>query len=127
MEYKIKEKPKSEKELTISLTVAEIEKELARAAQELSTEIKFDGFRSGKAPIEIVQERVGANLLWERASQFALQQAILNISQKEGFEIIPPIKTDIVRIENSQPLTCSFVVVFWPKIILPNYQEKVKK
>ncbi len=126
MEYKIKEKPKSEKEIEVSLTVAEIEKELVDVGQELSTEMKFDGFRSGKVPLEIIQEKVGPNFLWERAAQLALQRAVLTISQKEGIDIIPPIKTDIVKIESGQPLTCNVSVVFLPQIILSDYREKVK-
>ncbi len=51
-----------ERRLTLSLPTAEIETEAAKRLQRLSKTVKVDGFRPGKAPMNMIRMRYGAEV-----------------------------------------------------------------
>ncbi|KKW05615.1 MAG: Trigger factor, partial [Candidatus Moranbacteria bacterium GW2011_GWE1_49_15] len=69
----IKKLPKSEVEMKITVGWDEWKKYIDEAVAEISKEMKIPGFRSGKAPRDIVEKKVGSNMILEEAAQKAIQ------------------------------------------------------
>lgn len=67
MEIKVKDLPKSELELTFTLTPEDMEADLQRAAAALSEQRPIEGYRPGKAPYDIVKSRLGEMAIYEAA------------------------------------------------------------
>lgn len=102
MQYHLSRLPKSEVEITVTLPFSEFEPYLSRAAALISEEVEIEGFRKGKAPYDIVKNRVGEHAIYERAAELAVR--------KTYPAIIAELKT-----ENRKPKT-SFIPIGRPQV-----------
>ncbi len=127
MEYEIKDKAKSQKEIEVIISPDEMEKYLEKAAKKLSSETEIKGFRPGKAPINIVKEVIGEERVWHEASNEAINGSYPEIVRKEKIDVISSPEIEIVKIEVNQPLIYKASVAVLPEIKLPDYKEKAKK
>lgn len=59
MEFKVKKLPKSSYEIEVVVPVQEVEKEYNQALKLFSESVEIEGFRKGKAPANLVVDRVG--------------------------------------------------------------------
>lgn len=84
----IKKLPKSRIEFEVSVPWADWEKYLDVAAAEASAEIKIPGFRPGKAPRKMVEQKVGKGVILNNASEKAVQKSYVDFIRKEKLEVI---------------------------------------
>src|SRR3989338_2407641 len=66
--------PGSEVEIRVVIPFPEFEPHLKTAATAISEEITVEGFRKGKAPYDVVKNRVGENAIYERAAEIAVRK-----------------------------------------------------
>ena len=126
MEYKINNKPKSQKEIEITIQPEEIKKHLIEAAQKLSLNTKIKGFRPGKAPVGIVQEILGKEKVWQEACYEAINEVYPEILGKEKLNVISAPEIKIDKIKPEEPLEFKAMVSIFPIITIPEYKEKAK-
>lgn len=127
MNYKIKNKNQSTIHLTAFLDRSDLDHYIDQAYKYLSNNLKIDGFRKGKAPLEVSRDSFDKNEILETALEFALRQSLSEILIKENIE---PIEFSEFKIEENseQKLIWSVFITVFPKIKLPNYQEiKIKR
>src|SRR3989338_7536848 len=74
MESSVKQLPKSETEITVTLSVEELQPHLEAASERLSQTSKIEGFRPGKAPYGVVVQRVGEMKIYEEALESAVRK-----------------------------------------------------
>lgn len=74
MHYHLTLLPHSQAEIHVSISYSEFEPHIASAARLISEEIEIEGFRKGKAPLEVVKNRVGEMRLLERAADVAVRK-----------------------------------------------------
>ena len=67
--------PKSQIEFLVEMSYEEFQPSIEKAAQEISEEIKIDGFRPGKAPLDIVKKKVGEMSILEKAANIAINKS----------------------------------------------------
>lgn len=82
MQYTLTSLPKSEIEIRVTIPFDEFKPHLERAAVLISKEIEIEGFRRGKAPYEVVKNRVGENAIYERAAEVAVRKTYPEILQE---------------------------------------------
>lgn len=75
-----------ERRLTLSLPTAEIETEAAKRLQRLSKSVKVDGFRPGKAPMNMIQQRYGAEVRGDVLGE-ALQKRFFESVQQQDIKV----------------------------------------
>lgn len=73
MEHQVKELPKSQVEIRISLTKEELKPFAEKAMAEFSKQLKVKGFRPGHIPAEIVKEHLSDEALKYRTQDLAIQ------------------------------------------------------
>ena len=127
MEYKIEDKLKSEKEITVTIASKDVENHIEKAINNLSAEMKIPGFRPGKAPAEMVKERIGQEKIWQEACYEAINETYLKIIDQEKINVISSPKIDILKIENNKPLVYKALVAVFPVIVLSDYKKQAKK
>ncbi len=88
MTYDIKDLPKSQKEIKVTVEAAELKPFMERAAVELSQKVKIEGFRPGKASYDIVVKRVGEMAILEEALPRLVQKHMVEIIKKENLETV---------------------------------------
>lgn len=124
----IKKLPKSTVEFEVIIPWKEWDKYIDVAASEASQEIKIPGFRPGKAPRNIVAQKVGLGVLLNNAAEKAVQKSYLNFVAKEKIEVIGSPKVEIENIAAEKDLTYKVTVAVMPSATVKDeYKKEVKK
>jgi trigger factor len=128
----IKNLPKSRIEFEVVISWDNWKKYLDQAVAEISEEIKIPGFRPGKAPKNLVEQKVGKGAVLNQASQKAVEKNyadfVRQLSKKEKIEVIGAPEMEIEKIEEGQDLKYKAIVAVMPQCKLGNkYKAKIKK
>lgn len=122
----IKKLPKSQVELQISVPAAEFEKFIDAAAEELSKDVKIDGFRPGKAPRSVVEQKVGAEKILAHGAERAIKKTYVDAVTKNKLDTIGEPKITITKIAVGNDLEYKAVAAVMPEVKLSNYRKNVK-
>lgn len=120
----IKDLEKSQKEISVQITAAEMEKYVAQALERIQSSVELDGFRKGKAPINIVKQKVGEMKIYEEATHIAIEESYLEILEqnREIFPLGQP-KAEIVKMAPGNDFEYKMVVAVMPKVELGDYKK----
>lgn len=115
-------------ELEIEIPIPQMEGYFQLAASELSKNMKVDGFRPGKVPIEIVEREKGSQKLYDQAANLAIQKTLPKAILDNEVEIVG--RPDIVVTQIARGNLMKYKAAFWtiPEVELGNYKGlKIKK
>ncbi|MDQ4064810.1 MAG: trigger factor [Actinomycetota bacterium] len=96
---------------------------LAQAYKRWATEIKVPGFRKGKVPRQIIDSRVGPDVVREEALRDALPTFYLEAMRTEELEAIAPPDIEVIAFEQGEPLVFEATVDVRPEIELPDLSQ----
>lgn len=124
----IKKLPKSVIEFEITVAWADWAKYLDQAASEVSEEIKIPGFRPGKAPRNLIEQKVGAGVLLNNAAEKAVQKSYVDFIVKEKLDVIGNPEVEIKEIVADKDLVYMARVAVVPTATLDeSYKKEIKK
>lgn len=129
MKVEQKDLGKSQVELTVELSYEEFAPYISKGAQKVGAEVKIDGFRPGKAPLEAVKQKVGEMTILEEAARLAINKTIDEVIKNNltGDPVGQP-QVNIIKLAPQNPLEYKIVVAMLPLVEIGNYKEaKVKK
>lgn len=109
-----------EVELKIEVDEARIDRAMREAARRYAREIKIPGFRPGRAPYNVVVQRVGEEqLLQDALDRLApeIYQAALAEAELDPYELEP------LEVAAYEPLTLSATVPLMPRAELDDYRS----
>ncbi len=125
MDIKVEKLPKSEVKIVVEMTEKEMKEFEEKAAELISKEVKIDGFRTGKAPLDLVKKRVGDTAFESQVVDLALPEAYAKAVEKEGIE---PVSRPKINITNHSPLKFEATMAVMPEIKLKDYSKiSIKK
>ncbi|MEA3272663.1 MAG: trigger factor [Patescibacteria group bacterium] len=121
--------PKSLVEITIELSTEEFEPHLKEAAKKISSEHKFEGFRPGNAPYDVVKNRVGEGTIYETALEHGARKILAEVCQKENINPVGHPEFDILKLVPKNPVSFKVTIPVLPKVIeLADYEKlEIKK
>lgn len=124
----IKKLPKSQIEFEIIVSTKDWEKYIHVAAENASKEIKIPGFRPGKAPRNLVEQKVGKATILNSAAHMAIEKSYAEYVVKEKLEIVGPPKVEILELEEGKDLRYKATVPVMPEIkVDEKYRKEIKK
>ncbi len=124
----IKNLPKSRIEIELTVPWSEWEKQIVFAVSEIGEEFKFPGFRSGKAPRSLVEQKVGKEMILNRAAEKAIGKSYNNFIGKEKISVIGNPQVEIEKIIENEDLIFKAITAVMPKIsVKPDYRLGIKK
>jgi trigger factor len=124
----IKKLPKSKIEIELGVEWKEWEKYIALAVSEISAEFKFSGFRPGKAPRNLVEQKVGKEMILSHAAEKAIGKSYSDFVSKEKLAVIGSPKVEIDKITEKEALVFKATVAVMPEVeINDKYKEAIKK
>lgn len=126
-EVKIKNLPKSEVEIEVSLPMDFLVSARKRALDMFSLSLEIDGFRKGKVPKNVVAQKVGESQLLEEASDILLKEHFSKIILQEKLDIIGRPKISITKLAIGNPFEFKAVFSILPEIKLPDFKAIAKK
>ena len=125
--------PNSEAELNVTIPLVELEAHVKRAAVLISEEREIEGFRKGKAPYDIVKERVGEFSIYERGAELAVRAAYPKLMEElmsGELAKTPPIghpEIAITKLAPGSDLTFKVKLALFPQITLPDYRAIARR
>ena len=125
MQYNIKKLPKSQVELSASLSTEEFGGLKESALLEYAKEAEIEGFRKGKAPVALVKERIGEERISGRAAEAAVKKYYREIAEKEKLDVIGHPDAAITKSDSLLEFTVT--VSLFPIATLPDYRAIAKK
>ncbi|GAA0601311.1 trigger factor [Virgibacillus siamensis] len=108
--------------LTFEVSVDEFEKGLDQAFKKVVKDVQIPGFRKGKVPRKIFENRFGVESLYQDAVDILLPDAYVNAVEETGIEPIEQPEVDIEEIERGKPLVFTAKVIVKPEVTLGEYK-----
>jgi len=123
MEVSFQKLSKTKIELKIELSTEEFDKFIEKAIPSLGKNVEVDGFRKGKAPKEIIKEKVGDFKILEEAANLAINESYFKAigQSEEKIEVISHPKIEILKLAAGNHFIFKAVVEILPEIELPDY------
>ncbi len=116
-----KDLPKSQIELTITISAAEFDKFLDQAAAKLSKEVNVEGFRPGKAPRSMMEQKLGAAKVFEEAVRLAIPDTFITAIEQEKIEAIGQPEIEPQKIARGNEFVYKARVAVLPKVTAPEF------
>src|SRR3989344_5727711 len=91
MSFKFHHLPKSRLQVVVELTTEEVAIHFDQALDHLSSTVKLSGFRTGKAPLELIKQNLDPEKLREEAYTLAVQVSWTAISKQLTAESRQPL------------------------------------
>lgn len=108
--------------LTFEVAPEEFEKALDQAFKKVVKTIEIPGFRKGKVPRKIFEQRFGVESLYQDAVDIVLPDAYMNGVAEADIEPIDQPEIDIEQIERGKPLIFTANVEVKPEVTLGDYK-----
>jgi len=123
MKTKLKNISDVKVELTISLGAEELKAAEQVALTKLAKEVKIEGFRKGKAPLEMVVAQVDTNLLNQETLENALSKSVAEAFLKEKVQAINRPEADVKKFVPGTELEFTATTEIMPKVELGDYKK----
>ena len=130
MKVDIKKLPKSQVELTITVPYVDWQAAEQRAIQQISQELKVDGFRPGHIPEEVVREKAGPQTIQSFTLENVIPVSYSAAVKEHAVQVIAQPKVDIKQQveKEGDELVYTAIVSVLPDVKLGDYKKiKVKK
>ncbi len=132
MKHKIEKLPKSRVKLEITLSGDEFKKYMDGAFEYLSKNVEIEGFRPGKAPRVMIENKIGRDRIFSHALEHAVPNSLTEITQKENIQPVsePKVAMKKFPMEDKPNEDLVFDAEFdvLTKIELPDYKKlKIQK
>jgi trigger factor len=123
MDIKTKETSKTQREIEVVISLEEMKKYLDKAIETMSLEKPIKGFRPGKVPKKMVEEKFGKQAVWQEACNEAVKNTYLKAIEEKGFSVVASPEVKIESIELDKPLCYKIILEVLPDIVLPDYKK----
>ncbi len=130
MNYSLNQKSATGVTVNVTVPYLEIKPTLPKAAEVISANIEIEGFRKGKAPYEVIKQKVGEFKILEEAARLYIGQHFTEIIERvkeeeykgQSFELIGEPAVSITKLAPNEDLEYRIQLTLLPPITLPNYK-----
>ncbi len=128
MKYEIKEISETKRKAEVEVTPEEFENYYTAALSEISKGVELPGFRKGKVPEKMVEERLSQEGVLSEAAEAAVRDNWIKLVKESKVEAISQPKVEIVKIARGNPFVFNAEFEILPEIKLPDLKSiKIKK
>ena len=106
--------------LTVDAPFADLEPHFAKAYKEIANKVSIPGFRKGKIPAALIDQRVGRAAVLDEAINIALPQLYISAAQEHDVRVLGRPEVDIKELVDNEKLSFTVEVDVRPKLELPN-------
>ncbi len=112
---------KNRVKLTVEIPTDEVEKALGKTYKRLAQEIKVPGFRPGKAPRSVIDQRLGRDYVRSEALREVLPDFYADAIRESDLDVVAPPEIDVKTFEDGTDLTFEATVETRPTPELKDY------
>ena len=110
-------------ELTVEVEAAEFSKTIKQTIKKLGDRISVPGFRKGKVPTKIVEQRLGKEAIIDEASNTLLQKSTRETLGKLGLRPVTDPKADVITNEEGKDFVFKLTLTPYPQAKLGEYKN----
>lgn len=108
--------------LTVEVDAERVNDALDKAFQKVKNKVSIPGFRKGKVPRKIFEQRFGVEALFDEALDILIPEAYANAVEKTGIEPVDRPEVDIKQMEKGANLIFTAKVTVKPEVQLGEYK-----
>lgn len=108
--------------LTIEVSSEDFSQALDQAFKKVVKDVQIPGFRKGRIPRNIFENRFGVESLYQDAIDIVLPDAYVNAIEETGIEPIDQPEIDVGEIEKGEPVVFTAKVQVKPEVTLGEYK-----
>lgn len=108
--------------LEVTVEAAKLDEAIRKSYKKNVKNLNVQGFRKGKAPLAIVKQFYGIEVLFDDASDFLLNDSYPQAIEEAGIKPIDYPKIDITQMEEGQDFIYTAEVEVYPEFDLPEYK-----
>ncbi|TDM04473.1 trigger factor [Macrococcus carouselicus] len=108
--------------LTVTVPAEEVNSGLDKAFKKVVKQVNVPGFRKGKMPRPLFEQRFGVESLYQDALDFILPDAYANAVEEAGINPVDRPEIDIEQMEKGQELIFTAKVTVEPEVRLGDYK-----
>lgn len=123
MKISVKKLPKSLVEISVEVGSDEMSKSMDVSAKKMAAAGTFDGFRQGKAPVDVVYQRIGKQKIFEDAVQMTIEKSYGSAVKDNKLIPIGYPKAEIKKAAVGNELIFNLVVTVLPEVKLGDYSK----
>jgi len=109
--------------LAIEVPFAELEPSLKKAYRDIGSQVSIPGFRRGRVPAAVIDQRVGRGTVLTEAVQDVIPSQILAAVREHEVKTLGRPEVEITEYGDGQPLKFTAEVDVRPEITLPSLDE----
>jgi trigger factor len=109
--------------LTVEVPFAELEPALSAAYKRIAQQVRIQGFRPGKVPPRIIDQRIGRGAVLDEALQSALPELYSSAVREQEVAVLSQPQVDVTELVDGQRLVFTAEVDVRPKVELPAYDQ----
>jgi trigger factor len=106
--------------LAVEVPFAELEPSLRKAYREIASQVTIPGFRRGKVPPSVIDQRVGRGAVLNEAVQEAIPEQLLAAIQEHEVKTLGRPDVEITEFADGAPLRFTAEMDVRPEITLPD-------
>jgi trigger factor len=107
--------------LTVEVPFEELKTSLDAAYRKIGGQVKVQGFRPGKVPPRILDQRVGRGTVLQEAVDEALPRFYSQAATEQELDVVGRPEVDVTSFADGEPLVFTAEVDVRPEIELPDY------
>lgn len=122
MKYEVKRDVVNEAELTITVDTDTVAKAINKAYLKVAKDVNIPGFRKGKVPKFVLEQRIGKGPILEEAAEIMMSPAYAQAISEEGLEPVARPDVEIVTIGEEEEFVFKAKVILHPEPKIGEYK-----
>ncbi len=127
MKTNINKISESKIELNVEISSEEFSNFIKKAIQQIGKDLEVKGFRKGKAPEKVVEEKVGEEEILTTAANMAIKEKYSSLVSEKEVEPVGQPQVEILKMAKGNPFKFKIKAQVLPEIDLPDYKKIVSK
>lgn len=127
MNVTVKKLPESKVEMKVVLPWEEWQGEIEHAKDGMAKSVKLPGFRPGKVPKNMVEQRFGKQAIMVEAAEHVVSHSYAKALEQEKIDAIGQPEVTLGKVSEGEEFTYSIVTAVMPEVKLASWRDAVKK
>ncbi len=108
--------------LTVEVEPERVSEAFDAAAREIAQQVQIPGFRKGKVPRKLLEQKIGKGALAQQAMESALNTYYAEAVDTEGLRVVAPPEVDVEHFDEDEGCAFEATVEVRPEIDLPDHR-----
>lgn len=124
----IKQTAKKNQTVTYAITIPQkdIDTRYAAALKDMARDVDVEGFRKGKAPVDLSEKQLGKERIYDKLIQTLLPEAYKQILEKDSLKPVIAPKVELKKAKEGEDWVIEMSIALQPLVKVPDYKKIAK-